>query len=70
MATGEDAYISRETTDADARATVDFRVGNATFHVQLSRIYAESPTPQQESDLEADALAVAHALASGVDGFM
>lgn len=67
---GDDAYTSKEATGTDARAAVDFRVGNATLHVRLNKMYPQGPTPQHESDLESNALALAHALAADIDGFM
>ncbi|WP_040732629.1 hypothetical protein [Nocardia tenerifensis] len=67
---GDDAYTSKEATDTDTSAEVDFRVGNAEFHVRLNRSYAQHPTPQQESDVESNALALARALADGMDTFM
>ncbi|MEV6558278.1 hypothetical protein AB0M22_21370 [Nocardia sp. NPDC051756] len=67
---GDDAYTSKEITDTDASAEVDFRVGNAVLHVRLNRSYLQSPSPQQESDVESNALALARALAGGIDAFM
>lgn len=67
---GDDAYTSKETTDTDTSAEVAFRVGNAALHLRLNRSYAQHPTPQQESDVESNASALARALADGMDTFM
>ncbi|WP_280391929.1 hypothetical protein [Nocardia brasiliensis] len=67
---GDDAYTSKETTDTRTSAEVDFRVGNAALRVRLNRSYAQPPTPQQESDVESNALALARALADGMGTFM
>lgn len=67
---GDEAYSSKEATDADTHATVDVRIGNATLHVRLNNTYPQTPTPQQALDVETSALALARALAAGIDGFM
>ncbi|MDO3650308.1 hypothetical protein [Nocardia mangyaensis] len=67
---GNDAYVTNEATDTDARATVDFRVDNVTVQVRLNKTYAQRPTPQHESSVESDAVSLARSLAVGVATFM